>query len=98
MSRRAVDWASRQTLPHAADKLVLWGLADAHNRDTGRTFPSVAALVAFTGWQRKLVIASLARLAASGMIADTGERIGRTRQVKVWRLACDPETVPERDR
>ena len=44
-----------------------------------------------------MVLASLSRLAALGLIADTGQRVGQTRQVKVWRLACDPESVPVGD-
>ena len=69
-----------------ADKLVLWALADATNAKSGIAFPSVAAVSAFTGLERKRVMGSLARLERGGFIFDTGERIGRTKQVKVWRL------------
>ena len=103
MSRSAVDWASRQTPPQPTDKLVLWALADATNKKTGEAFPSVAAVSAFTGLERKRIMASLARLEVGGWIADTGRRVGATKQVKVWRLAFlwrdrPDETVPERDR
>lgn len=96
MSRAAVEWASRQSPPHASDKLVLWALADAYNDAKRCAYPSVAAIVAFTGWQRKAVMVSMARLARIGLIVDTGDRIGRTRQVKVWSLPF--ERVSERDR
>lgn len=97
MSDHAVRWASKQHPPHALDKLVLWALADAHNREKRRAYPSVAAIVAFTGWQRKAVMASLDRLARYGFIFDTGDRIGKTRQIKVWALAFDTEMVSEKD-
>lgn len=93
MSREATEWAARQRPPHALDKLVLWAIADAHSREKRCAYPSVAAVVEFTGWQRRAVMASLSRLAAAGLIIDTGDRIGRTRQVKVWRLPIDPERV-----
>jgi pyocin large subunit-like protein len=53
-------------------------------------------VVDFTGWQRRAVISSLSRLAAAGLIIDTHDRIGRTRQVKVWRFPFDRERVQER--
>lgn len=92
MSRLAVEWAARQRPLQPPDKLVLWALADAHNARTGRAFPSVAAIGEFTGWQRKAVLASLGRLVRAGLIVDTGERVGRTRQVKVWALPIEPVT------
>jgi pyocin large subunit-like protein len=82
---------------YPADKLVLWALADAADDKTLTAFPSVAALVAFTSLERKRVMSSLARLTAIGVIIDTGERIGRTKQVKVWRLPITLETVPWAD-
>ena len=98
MSREATDWAAKQRPAHALDKLVLWALADAHSREKRCAYPSVAAVVEFTGWQRRAVLSSLARLAAAGLIVDTGDRIGQTRQIKVWRFPFDPERVHERNR
>lgn len=96
MSREATDWAARQRPAHALDKLVLWALADAHSREKRCSYPSVAAIVDFTGWGRRAVLSSLSRLAAAGLIIDTGDRLGRTRQVKVWRFPIDPERVHEK--
>nr|WP_047170071.1 helix-turn-helix domain-containing protein [Sphingomonas sp. Y57] len=98
MSRAAVEWAAKQFPPQPADKLVLWSLADATNK-AGEAFPSVAAVSAFTGLERKRIMSSLARLQSGGWIADTGRRVGATKQVKVWRLAYlwrgrPDETVP----
>jgi len=98
VSREATDWAAKQRPAHALDKLVLWAIADAHNRDKRCAYPSIAAVVEFTGWGRRAVLTSMARLATAGLIIDTGDRIGRTRQVKVWRLPFDPERVHEGNR
>jgi pyocin large subunit-like protein len=77
------------------DKLVLWAIADAHNREKECSYPSIAAVVEFTGWQRRAVVSSLTRLAAAGLIVDTRDRIGRTRQIKVWRFPFDRQGVQE---
>lgn len=82
---------------YAADKLVLWALADAANDKTLLAFPSNAAVVEFTGLERKRVITSLARLASMKLIEDTGERIGKTKQVRVWRVMMTDISVPWAD-
>jgi pyocin large subunit-like protein len=92
MSRQATEWAAGQRLPKAADKAVLWSLADACNKAGWDAFPSVAAIGLFTSLNRKQVIASLHRLEACGWIADTGRRVGKTRQVKVYRI--NPKEYP----
>lgn len=89
MSREATDWAAALRPPHPADKAVLWALAESHNRQTRVAYPSVKWIVDFTRWQRKVVLASLARLTGLGLIEDTGQRVGKTRQIKVWRLGLD---------
>ncbi|MFZ2996262.1 helix-turn-helix domain-containing protein [Sphingobium sp.] len=89
MNRRAVEWAAGQRVPRAADKLVLWGLAHHADLKTFRAWPSIAALTAFTGMNRKQIIAGLDRLEASGRIIDTKERQGRTKQVKVYWVAVE---------
>ena len=104
MSRRATDWAAKVIVPKVADKAVLWALADACNAAGWEAFPSVAAIGHFASLNRKQVIASLNRLQAAGLIADSGRRVGATRQIKVYRLAgeaspigdaCPRRSVPE---
>lgn len=89
MSIEAVKWAIRQRPPKPADKLVLWIIADTLNRSTAEAYPSVAAICDGTGLNRKMVIDSIARLTRLGLIVDTGRRVGRTGQVKVWTLPLD---------
>jgi hypothetical protein len=69
--------------------MVLIGLASCADANHC-AFPSVAWLTEFSCLDRKTVIAALARLAAEGaeLIADTGLRKGRTKQVKVYQLAA----------
>lgn len=93
MSFDALAWAARQKLQRSADKLILLGLAESAARGTHESFPSIAALVEFSSLDRKTVITALDRLEADELIKDTGVRVGRTRQVKVYRLNL--EAVPK---
>jgi hypothetical protein len=93
MSWDALAWAAKCKVGKAADKLVLLGLADRHNPETNTAYPSVAWLADFSSLNRKTVITSLDRLEALGLISDSGERAGKTRQVKAYRLAIG--TVPK---
>ena len=94
VSADATRWASRQKPPRPADKLVLWAMAD-QPMPSGRhlCFAAMATIVEFSGLDRKTVMASQARLKAAGLIIDTGDRRGHTKQIIVWRLPV--ETVPE---
>ncbi len=93
MSWDALSWAAKQRVGKAADKLVLLALAERHNPESGVAYPSVAWLAEFGSLNRKTVIAALDRLEAAGLIADSGERKGKTLQIKAYRLAL--ETVPK---
>jgi pyocin large subunit-like protein len=95
MSWQACRWAAGQRMARPAEKLVLWALAEHASEDSGTCWPSLAAVVEFTGLDRKTVIGALAALTGAGLIADTGERKGRTQQVKVYRLGL--ETVPKKE-
>lgn len=105
MSWETQSWAAKQRPGSASAKLVLLGLASCADANHC-AFPSIQWLCDFSDLNRKTVIAALQRL-EDGMfplIEDTGERRGRTGQVKVYRLAAasagassDPasETVPK---
>lgn len=105
MSWETQAWAGKQRPGSASAKLVLLGLASCADSNHC-AFPSIQWLCDFSDLNRKTVIAALQRL-EDGMfplIQDTGERRGRTSQVKVYRLAAgaegasvDPqsETVPK---
>lgn len=93
MSFDALAWAGRCQPGSAARKLVLLALADRHNPETGLSYPSVAWLVEWTGLNRKTVMSCLDDLESAGMISDSGQRAGRTGQVKAYVLHL--ETVPK---
>lgn len=93
MNRRAVQWAAEQRVPRPADKLVLWALAHHADLKAFRAWPSIAAMTAFTGLNRKQIIAGLDRLEASGRISDTKERQGRTKQIKVYLIAVEQAPI-----
>jgi len=90
MSIEAMQWAFRQEIKPSSVKFVLVSLADNATED-GLAWPSIAALCAKTGQDRKTVIASLDRLEQAGYLADSGERRGGTGQVKVYRFNFDGE-------
>lgn len=90
MSWETQSWAAKQRPGSASAKLVLLGLASCADQNHC-AFPSVQWLCDFSDLNRKTVISALQRL-EDGMfplIADTGERRGRTGQVKVYQLAVN---------
>jgi hypothetical protein len=93
VSFKALAWAVAQNPGSASEKLILLALADRHNEDSLIAYPSIAWLGEFSGLNRKTIIAVLDRLEAKGLISDSGERKGRTGQIKAYRLAFDlPQT------
>ncbi|WP_111894204.1 helix-turn-helix domain-containing protein [Acinetobacter sp. MB5] len=66
-------------------KLVLLSLADRAGEDHC-AYPSVGRLVEDTEMDRKTVLKIIDELVEDGFIVDTGERKGRTKQIKVYRL------------
>ena len=76
-------------------KLVLLSLSDRAGEDHC-AYPSVARLVEDTEMDRKTVLKIIDELIEDGLIVDTGERKGRTKQVKVYQLmgVNGRETVP----
>lgn len=76
-------------------KLVLLSLADRAGEDHV-CYPSIARLVEDTEMDRKTVLKIIDELIEDGLIVDTGERKGRTKQVKVYVLigVKGRETVP----
>lgn len=89
MSVEAITWALKQPVPKSSTKFVLVVLANCASAANNLAYPSVQYIVEATGQDRKTVISSLRRLADLGLIEDTKERRGKTRQVIVYRLRVD---------
>lgn len=87
MSIKAIDWAFRVQSPtlSSADAFVLVALADNAD-DRGLAYPSIETIARKTKHDRKTVERALHRLENSGFIQDSGQRVGRTKSVKVFRL------------
>jgi pyocin large subunit-like protein len=97
VSLHVSDWVRRLPI-HSPPKAVARVLADrAHNDGTG-AYPSLDTLGFETGFDRATVWRSLAWLEEVGVIEDTGERHGRTRQIIEWRLCIEksPAEIAER--
>lgn len=67
-------------------KFVLVSLADYANEE-GEAYPSVQTLCNKTCQDRKTVLSNLKKLVERGIIFDTGDRKGRTKQIPVFRLS-----------
>lgn len=93
MSSEALAWAFKVNVKPSAVKFTLIALCECANYKTGKIFPSIEHLAEITGQDRKTIIANVAKLEAMGLIRDTGERGGRTKQIKVYEAALG--TVPE---
>lgn len=85
MSIDAMKWAKPIKTGRSSSKAVLTWLADMCGADL-TAYPSIAALADATELNVKTVQASLKHLVELGLIEDTGERRGLTRQVVVYRL------------
>lgn len=93
MSSEALAWAFKQDVKPSAVKFTLIALCECANYKTGAIHPSIAHIEEITGQNRKTIIANIAKLEERGFIQDTGQRIGQTKQIKVYRTAIG--TVPE---
>lgn len=103
MSLDATNWAWRVKFPEKAGSalpalklVVLLSMADRASEDH-TCFPSINRLASDCRMNRKSVIKIIAELIEDGLISDTGERKGRTKQVIVYRLNGvngREETVP----
>lgn len=100
MSWQALAWAAKQRVARAADKLILIAYAERCNDETGCAYPSLAWLEEFSSLDRKTVVESIKRLCSAKLIEDTGERAGRTKQVKIYRVLFGtvPKTEPSQKR
>jgi len=85
MSIEAIAWVFKQEIKPASVKFVLVALAD-NSGDTGEAWPAVSTICRKTSLERKTVIGALDKLCSMNLIRDSGRRMGRTNQVKVYQL------------
>lgn len=85
MSVDATRWAWSQKDLRPAEKLVLLSLADRAAEDS-TCFPSNKRLQDDTGLDRKTIITCIQALIDRGLVCDTGERRGQTKQIRVLKL------------
>lgn len=100
MSFQAICWAFNQKLERSSAKFVLVCLANYAN-ESFEAYPSTETLSELTAMDRKTVIDRLDDLCITGLIRDTGRRVGLTKQVKVYQLNYQerlPKTEPSQKR
>ncbi|MGA1851273.1 helix-turn-helix domain-containing protein [Sphingobium sp. HT1-2] len=93
MSWDTQAWAAKVKPGSASEKLVLIGLATCSDANHC-AHPSVDWLCEFSDLNRKTVISAISRLEEKDLIRDTGRRVGRTGQVKVYRLGAGKAADP----
>jgi hypothetical protein len=93
MSSEALAWAFKSDVKPSSVKFTLVALCECANYQTGKIFPSIKHLCQITGQDRKTVISNIGKLVSDGWISETGERVGRTGQIKVYQ--ANIVTVPK---
>ena len=86
MSVEAIAWALKQPIKQSSAKFVLVVIANCADGKDFVAWPSTAYLAEATGQDRKTVLKNVALLREMGVIEDTGERKGDTKQIPVYRL------------
>jgi hypothetical protein len=91
MSHEATNWAIKQRGLKPAAKIVLWHLADCHNRHTGRCDPSQKLLADLCEMSRSTLNAHLATLEQGGLIkrVQRADRKTRRQQSTFYVLGLD---------
>lgn len=85
MSIQALSWVFKQKIRPSSLKFVLVSLADCANHDM-LCWPSYAHIENVTSLDRKAIMRALESLKNLGYMIDTGNRCGRTNQIKIYRL------------
>ena len=85
MSVEAITWALGLPIERSSAKFVLVAMANCANHDM-TCWPSVQYLSDATSQNRKTVVENIRRLKEAGLVTDTGERKGGTRQIPVYLL------------
>jgi DNA-binding transcriptional MocR family regulator len=93
MSSEALAWAFKADVRPSSVKFTLVALCECANYHTGKIFPSIEHLCQITGQDRKTVISNISKLVDQGLICETGEKVGRTGQIKVY--TANIGTVPK---
>ncbi|WP_367126141.1 helix-turn-helix domain-containing protein [Ralstonia sp. CP] len=86
MSVEAIAWALKQPIERSSAKFVLVVMANCADGKEFLAWPSTSYLAECTSQDRKTVLKNIGVLAEMGLIVDTGERKGDTKQIPVYRL------------
>ena len=100
MSSEALAWAFKSDVKPSSVKFTLVALCECANYQTGKIFPSIKHICQITSQDRKTVISNIGKLVTEGWICETGERVGRTGQIKVYQanIGTVPKTEQSQER
>lgn len=88
MSFNALAWAAKQKPGNLAAKMVLLALANYADA-ADESWPATATIAEFGGMNRKTVVTALDRLEDMGLIEGTGKKVGKSGQIKVYKLSVE---------
>ena len=89
MSLEAIRYVLSMDVAKSTDKFVLFCIAN-YADERGFAYPSIERLVRDTSQNRKTVMKSVASLIESGLLADTGKRVGSTGRVPIYEIVGLP--------
>jgi hypothetical protein len=89
MSIEAMSWVLKLDISRSSEKFIMVCMAN-YADERGVCFPSIATLARDTSQDRKTIIANLKRLSETGLLRDTGHRVGPTKSVPVYQLVGMP--------
>jgi hypothetical protein len=95
MSSGAIDWAWQQDVRPATLKLLLVAMGELANHESHQCYPSAAMIEQMCGMNLKTIPAAIQKLVDLGYLTDTGERVGRTGQVRVFLFTFLGERNPK---
>ena len=79
-------WAWSVKTGRATTKLVLIALVECADKNTLLAYPSISYLVERTELNRKTVMLAISELRSSGLIEDTENRTGFSKQIPIYRV------------
>ena len=79
-------WAWSVKTGRATTKLVLIALVECADKNTVLAYPSISFLVERTELNRKTVMLAISELRSSGLIEDTKNRTGFSKQIPIYRV------------
>ena len=91
MSIYALNLAFKADIANSSTKFVFVALADYANEEM-EIYPTIESIIWKTSLNKKTILLAIEKLINCGVLVDTGQKKGKTKQTKVYKI--DIERVP----